>query len=102
MDENTETIEVYETFEAPAEVLYAPSIIVVGSDGGMTIYDLEGNITAEDCDTAYSLWVSENGIMNKPIANYTVTEGILLIAFIVGLFKVAAKIFRRRRVNKHV
>lgn len=102
MDENIETYEVYETFEYPSEVIYSPSIIVVGADGGMTIYDLEGNITAEDCDTAYSLWVSENGIMHKPIAHYTVTEGILLIFFIVGLFKIASKIFRRRRVNKHV
>lgn len=78
------------------------SIIVVSGDGTLTVYDMNGNITAEDCDTAYSLWVSENGIMNKPISWYSVTEGILLIFFIVGLFKVAAKIFRRRRVNKHV
>lgn len=78
------------------------SIIVVSGDGTLTVYDMNGNITAEDCDTAYSLWVSENGIMNKPIAHYTVTEGILLIFFIAGLFKVASKIFRKRRVNKHV
>lgn len=90
-----------ETFEAPVPT-YSPSIIVVGSDGSMTVYDLEGNITAEDCDTAYGLWVAENGIMNKPIANYTVTEGILLIAFICGMFKVFSRIFRRRRASKHV
>ncbi|MCM1168089.1 MAG: hypothetical protein NC401_19060 [Ruminococcus sp.] len=78
------------------------SIIVVSGDGCMTVYDMNGNITAEECDTAYSLWVSQNGIMNKPIAEYSVTEGILLCAFIVGFFKLASKIFRRRRVNKHV
>ncbi len=101
MMETTDTY--FETVEyPPTEVLYSPSIIVVGADGSMTVYDLEGNITAEDCDTAYSLWVSENGIMGKPIAHYTVTEGILLIFFIVGLFKVAARIFRRRRSSKRV
>lgn len=78
------------------------SIIIVSPDGTLTVYDMNGNITAEDCDTAYSLWVSENGIMNKPISWYSVTEGILLIFFIVGLFKVAARIFRRRRSSKRV
>lgn len=78
------------------------SIIVVSGDGTLTVYDMNGNITAEDCDTAYSLWVAENGIMGKPIAHYTVTEGILLIFFIVGLFKVSARIFRRRRSDKRV
>ena len=70
----------------------------MAQDGTMTVYDENGHITAEDCDTAYSLWVSENGIMNKPIANYTVTEGILLIGFIVGGFALLRKIFRRKKV----
>lgn len=70
------------------------SIIIMNSDGTMTIYDEGGNITAEDCDTAYSLWVSENGIMDKQMDNYSVTEGMLFLLvlisaahFIRGLFK---------------
>lgn len=74
------------------------SFIIMSADGTMTVYDPSGNITAEDCDTAYSLWVSENGIMNKPLDNYTVTEGFLLIAGIVGCFALVSKAFRRRKV----
>jgi len=74
------------------------SFIIMSADGTMTVYDEGGNITAEDCDTAYSLWVSENGIMNKPLDNYTVTEGLLLIAGIVACFGFVAKLFRRRKV----
>lgn len=76
----------------------AGNIIVVSGDGSMSVYDMNGNITAEDCDTAYSLWVSKNGIMNKPIDNYTVTEGLLFIGFIVASFGFLHKIFRRKRV----
>lgn len=39
-------------------------------------------------------------IMNKPIFEYTVTEGILLIFLIVGAFKLVGKAFRRKRVVK--
>lgn len=72
--------------------------IIMSADGTMTVYDEGGNITAEDCDTAYSLWVSENGILDKPFANYTVTEGLLFIGFVVGAFAFFKKIFRKRRV----
>lgn len=75
-----------------------PSMIIVSSDGTMTVYDTSGQITAEDCDTAYSLWVSENGIMTKPLDNYTVTEGILFISFLVGCFGFIGMLFRRKRV----
>lgn len=77
----------------------APSIIVMSPDGTMSVYDTNGQLTAEDCDTAYSLWVSENGIMNKPLDNYSVTEGILFIGFWVGAFALIRKIFRRKRVG---
>ena len=80
------------------ETVVEKSIIIVSPDGTMMLYDENGNLTAEDCDTAYSLWVSENGIMNKPLDNYTVTEGLLLIAGIVACFGFVAKIFRRRKV----
>lgn len=74
------------------------SFIIMSADGTMTVYDPSGNITAEDCDTAYSLWVSENGIMSKPLNNYTVTEGLLLIAGIAACFGMVFKFFRRRKV----
>lgn len=74
------------------------SIIIMSADGTMTVYDENGNITAEDCDTAYQLWVSENGIMNKPLNYYTVTEGLLLIAGIAACFGFVFKMFRRRKV----
>lgn len=75
-----------------------PSMIIVSSDGTMTVYDTSGQITAEHCDTAYSLWVSENGIMTKPLDNYTVTEGILFISFLVGCFGFIGMLFRRKKV----
>lgn len=74
------------------------SFIIMSADGTMTVYDESGSITAEDCDTAYSLWVSENGIMSKPLNNYTVTEGLLLIAGIAACFGFVFKMFRRRKV----
>lgn len=45
---------------------------------------------------------SEKTIMNKPIAEYTVTEGILLIFFIVGSFSFFKNMFRRRNSLKGV
>lgn len=75
-----------------------PSIIVVDADGTMTVYDTSGQITAEDCDTAMGLWVSHNGIMNKPLDNYSVTEGILFISFLIGCFGFIGMLFRRKKV----
>lgn len=77
-------------------------IVLVSSDGEIAVYDRNGNIKADDVDNAYALWVSENGIMNKPIKNYTVTEGLLFLSFVVGAFAFVAKAFRKRRVNKNV
>lgn len=75
-----------------------PSLVILSSDGTMTVYDTSGQITAEDCDTAYSLWVSENGIMTKPLDYYTVTEGILFISFLIGCFSFIGMLFRRKKV----
>lgn len=52
------------------------TFVVVAPDGTMTVYDESGEITPEDCDYAYSLWVSDNGIMSKKLDNYSVTEGL--------------------------
>lgn len=80
-------------FEIPVESENDTSIIIVSPDGTMCIYDENGNIKAENCDLAYSLWISENGVMEKKLDNYSVTEGLLalillftVINFIRGLF----------------
>ena len=80
-------------FEIPVETEKDTSIIIVSPDGTMCIYDENGNIKAENCDMAYSLWLSENGVMEKKLDNYSVTEGLLalillftVINFIRGLF----------------
>lgn len=83
-----------------ASVSNQPSIIVMSDDGTMTVYDTNGQITAEDCDTAYSLWVSENGIMNKPLDNYSVTEGLLLILFLVSACYFVKSLFKRKDVYR--
>lgn len=77
---------------------FGKSIIIVSPDGTMCVYDENGNITDEDCDTAYRLWVSDNNIMSKSLDNYTVTEGLLFLTFTVSLFGFFGNIFRRRRV----
>lgn len=74
------------------------SIIIMNSDGTMTIYDEGGNITAEDCDTAYSLWVSDNGALDKPFDNYTVSEALLLFIAIGAVVGLIFKIFKRRKL----
>lgn len=75
-----------------------PSIILVGSDGEMMVYNRNGDLTEQDCDTAYSLWVADNNIMSKPLADYTVTEGILFLGFVVAGVSLISKIFRKRRL----
>lgn len=72
--------------------------IIIGPDGTMTIYDEEGNITAEDCDTAYSLWISENGALDKPFSNYSVSEALLLFIAAGSVVGLIFKIFKRRKL----
>lgn len=73
-------------------------IIIVNPDGTMTIYDSDGTITAEDVDTAYSLWLSDNGALDKPFNNYTVTEGLLLFIAIGSVVALISKLFKRRKL----
>lgn len=58
------------------------TIIFISADGTMTVYDESGELKPEDCDNAYSLWVSENGIMEKKLDNYSVTEGLLALVLL--------------------
>ncbi len=76
------------------------SFIIVSPDGTMTIYDENGNITAEDCDNAYAIWVSENGIMDKKLDNYSVTEGLLLCSLLVSVVFFIRSLFKRKDVFK--
>lgn len=65
-------------------------IIIISPDGTMTIYDETGTVTVEDCDTAYSLWLSENNFLDKSFDNYSVSEGFLFLIF----FAVAAAVIK--------
>lgn len=80
-----------EEYNLPSNVSY----IMVNPDGTMVIYDSEGNITADNCDMAYSLWVSENGIMNKRIDNYSVTEALLALILLFTFINFVRGLFRR-------
>lgn len=72
------------------------SIIIMGADGSMSVYDLDGTLSVEDCDTAYSLWVADNGILNKPLDNYSVSEGLLFLLFLVSVGYFIRGLFRRK------
>lgn len=74
------------------------SLVVVSPDGTVCVYDENGQITDEDCETAYKIWVSDNNIMSKPLDWYTPTEGLLFLTFVVSLFGFFGSIFRRRKV----
>lgn len=73
-------------------------IIIVSPDGTMTIYDEAGNITAEVADTAYSLWLSENGALDKRFDHYSVSEALLLVIALGSLVGLVSKIFKRRKL----
>lgn len=73
-------------------------LVVVSPEGEIAVYDRNGNIKAEDVDTAYATWVSTNGIMNKKLDNYSVSEGLLLLLLLIsGCFFIRG-LFRRKDV----
>ena len=73
-------------------------IVLVSPEGEIAVYDSNGNIKEEDVDTAYKIWVSENGIMNKEIDNYSVSEGLLLCLLLIsGVFFIRS-LFKRKDV----
>lgn len=71
-------------------------IVLVSSDGEIAVYDRNGNIKAEDVDNAYTLWVSENNIMDKHLDNYSVTEGLLLLMLLVSVAFFIRSLFKRK------
>lgn len=90
--------DVLEYILPQTETTVEKSIIIMSADGTMTVYDEGGNITAEDCDTAYSLWVSEHGIMEKDFDDYTVTDGLLLLLVIFAFLNFFKGLFKKREV----
>lgn len=85
-------------YEIPVETEKDTSIIIVSPDGTMCIYDENGNIKAENCDMAYSLWLSENGVMEKKLDNYSVTEGLLFLIFLFTFINFLRSLFVRKDV----
>lgn len=87
-------------FEIPVETetQIDKSIIIVSPDGTMCIYDDMGNIKAEDCELAYSLWLSDNGVMNKNLDNYSVTEGLLALLVLFSVLNFIRGLFARKDV----
>lgn len=71
-------------------------IVLVSSDGEIAVYDRNGNIKAEDVDNAYTLWVSENNIMDKKLDNYSVTEGLLLLMLLISVVFFIRSLFKRK------
>lgn len=73
-------------------------LVVVSPEGEIAVYDRNGNIKAEDVDTAYATWVSKNGVMNKKLDDYSVSEGLLLLLLLIsGCFFIRG-LFRRKDV----
>lgn len=99
-DENTSSAPTASSSPTPTipETKQELQIIIVSSDGTMTIYDEAGNITAEIADTAYSLWLSENGALDKRFDHYSVSEALLLVIALGSLVGLVSKIFKRRKL----
>lgn len=87
-----------DTTSTVPETKHDLQIIIVSPDGTMTIYDEGGNITAEVADNAYSLWLSENGALDKRFEHYSVSEALLLVIALGSLVGLISKIFKRRKL----
>ena len=73
-------------------------LVVVSPEGEIAVYDRNGNIKEEDVDTAYATWVNKNGVMNKKLDDYSVSEGLLLLLLLIsGCFFIRG-LFRRKDV----
>lgn len=72
------------------------SFIIVSAEGTVSVYDPNGDLTQEDYDKAYSLWLKDNAALDKPFKNYSVTEALLLIVAIFAGVSLVGKLFKRR------
>lgn len=72
------------------------SFIIVSAEGTVSVYDPNGDLTEEDYDKAYTLWLKDNAALDKPFKNYSVTEALLLIVAIFAGVSLIGKLFKRR------
>lgn len=73
-------------------------IIIISSDGTMSVYDPSGTLTAETYNEAYALWAESNGILNKPLDYFSVTEGLLALTLLFSVFNFVRGLFTRKDV----
>ncbi len=72
------------------------SFIIVSAEGTVSIYDPNGDLTEEDYNKAYTLWLKDNAALDKPFKNYSVTEALLLIVALFAGVSLIGKLFKRR------
>lgn len=72
------------------------SFIIVSAEGTVSVYDPNGDLTEEDYDKAYTLWLKDNAALEKPFKHYSVTEALLLIVAIFAGVSLVGKLFKRR------
>ena len=72
------------------------SFIIVSAEGTVSIYDPNGDLTEEDYNQAYTLWLKDNAALDKPFKNYSVTEALLLIVALFAGVSLIGKLFKRR------
>lgn len=72
-------------------------IIIVSPDGTMTVYNSDGELNSEAVDTAYSIWVSQYGVLDKPFNTYSVSEGLLLVIAVAAVAYLFGRLFKRRK-----
>lgn len=72
------------------------SFIIVSAEGTVSVYDPNGDLTEEDYDKAYTLWLKDNAALDKPFKYYSVTEALLLIVAIFAGVSLVGKLFKRR------
>lgn len=72
------------------------SFIIVSADGSVSVYDPNGDLTEQDYNQAYTLWIKDNGALDKPFKYYSVTEALLLIVALFAGVSLVGKLFKRR------
>lgn len=72
------------------------SFIIVSADGSASVYDPNGDLTEQDYNQAYSLWIQDNGALDKPFKYYSVTEALLLIVALFAGVSLVGKLFKGR------
>lgn len=71
-------------------------IIIMSSDGSMTVYDPAGTLTYETYNEAYALWLKDNSALDKKFDNYSVSEGLLFLLFVLVAVAVCKFAFGKR------